>query len=99
MSTAADYREARARADAEKRLAKLRFGQLKHALKPGALAARAAHKAGDAASAAGSGAAAIVRDHPFAVVSVAAGAGLALTAKPVGRFLADEFISIREDRQ
>ena len=95
--TAADYQEARAHADDEKRLAKLRFAQLKDALKPKALASRAARKAGDAVTSAGSGAASVVRNHPVAVASVAAGAGLALTAKPVGRFLADEFISTKED--
>lgn len=96
-ATTADYQLARQRADEERRLAKAGFARLTGALKPGALASRVARKTGDAVSAAGSGAAAVVRDHPVAVASVAAGAGLIFTAKPFGRFLADELISTREN--
>lgn len=92
------FEAARARAKAEKALARESFAELKAAARPSAIAGRAGRKAKRGMAAAGSSVADGVRAHPVAVASVAAGAGLVVAAKPIGDFLAEE-LSGSDDRR
>ena len=87
----------RAKAEAEKRHAKDSASQLMAALKLGALAKRIGRKASGRVTRAGTAAVDTVQRHPGLTAAVATGAGLALTAKPIGRFLADEFVDTGSD--
>lgn len=85
------FEAARARAKAEKAMARQSFAELKAAASPGAIASRAGRKAKRGVTSAASSAAETVRTHPVATASIVAGTGLVLAAKPIGEFLADEF--------
>ena len=91
------YEAARALAAEEKALALASFSELKDAVRPLAVVRRAGGRVGASVAAAGSKASRTVRRHPVAVASMTAGAGLALAAKPIGRFLAEEFDTDHED--
>ena len=98
MSDVADRLEAaRVRAASEKASAKESFAAFRAAIRPGAVASRLSRRTVTTAREAGSDAADFASRHPVALGSVVVATGLALTARPIGRFLADEFGPTREE--
>lgn len=87
-----DWKAARDRAATEKAAAKASFSQLKAAVRPSAIAGRIGRKATRKATAASSSLVMTVRSHPVATAAVVTGAGLALASRPIGDFIAEEFV-------